>query len=160
MIKRACHPSAIVPPRTAMRGPAECQGSRGTRLVCPEEKPLPIFPWFGYFLDSASWRGMTNATTLWRGMPAGRNGKRKSRGLVGGEELAGCGFITACPYWALFFFSHSRRRMSGRCFTLKCSKVARNPSPSGLAPITPTCTGVLSCSQALRMRVYSLSSNE
>ena len=90
-------------------------------------------------------------------VPRGRKKIPRARrgGGARGIVIMDCG----C-YYALFFFSHSRRRRSGRCFTLKCSKVARNPSPSGLAPITPTCTGVLSCSQALRMRVYSWSSNE
>lgn len=63
-------------------------------------------------------------------------------------------------YSALFFSSHSKRRMSGRCFMPKCSNVALNPVPSGEAPITPTMTGWLSCSHALRIIVYSLSSNE
>lgn len=30
-----------------------------------------------------------------------------------------------------FFSSHSNRRWSGRCFTLKCSNVTLNPFPSG-----------------------------
>lgn len=63
-------------------------------------------------------------------------------------------------YSALFFSSHSKRRMSGRCFMPKCSNVALNPVPSGEAPIMPTMTGWLSCSHALRIIVYSLSSNE
>ena len=52
--------------------------------------------------------------------------------------------------WAL---SHSRRRWSGRCFTWKPSNLALNPSPSGQAVARPTCTGVLSCIQQLRIMV-------
>ncbi len=63
-------------------------------------------------------------------------------------------------YLSAFLFNHSNLRQSGKCFTLKCSKVTLNPVPSGQAAISPTCTGVLSCNQALRIRVYSLSSNE
>ena len=50
------------------------------------------------------------------------------------------------------FFSHCSRRASGRCLMCRFSKRALNPLPSGLAPMTPTMTGWLSCSQALRIR--------
>ena len=40
--------------------------------------------------------------------------------------------------------------MSGRCFTEKSENTALKPSPSGQAAISPTCTGVLSWSQAFR----------
>ena len=68
------------------------------------------------------------------------------------EYLKSSGREVAIRYSA-FFLSHSSLRWSGRCFTLKCSKVALNPFPSGQAAISPTCTGVLSWSQAFRISV-------
>ena len=62
--------------------------------------------------------------------------------------------------YSAFRFSHSRRRWSGRCFTWKSSNLALNPCPSGEAAIIPTMMGVLSGIHALRIRKYSLSSNE
>ena len=61
---------------------------------------------------------------------------------------------------SLFFSSHCSRRRSGRCLMEKPSNRALKPFPSGQAPIMPTMTGQLSCNQALRIIVYSLSSKE
>ena len=65
-----------------------------------------------------------------------------------------------CTLDYLLCSSHSVRTASGRCVTEKSEKVTLKPFPSGLAPIIPTLTGRLASIQALRIMVYSLSSNE
>ena len=64
---------------------------------------------------------MTNATTLWRGMPAGRNGKRKSRELVGreGESIAGLGRIATCPLLGTVLFQPFEAAHVGQVFYLE-----------------------------------------
>lgn len=75
-------------------------------------------------------------------------------------ELAASHFLKSVHIRLFVLFSHSIRRWSGRCFTWKFSNFALNPSPSGHAVASPTCTGVLSCIQQLRIMVYVLTSNE
>ncbi len=62
--------------------------------------------------------------------------------------------------YSALFSSHSVRILSGRWVTVKSENVTSKPSPSGHAAIIPIFTGRFASIQALRIRVYSLSSNE
>ena len=60
----------------------------------------------------------------------------------------------------LSFLSHSFRLKSGKCLIEKYSNNASKPSPSGLAAIIPTITGLFSDNYATLDILYVMPSKE